>query len=92
MPSPDTLATIAILAVMALGMVLITTVPPGAAIRLLGGEHPGRRVRPYGTPRSPHAKPLHSHAAPRGFADDPRPMSALETVPDPVSPFAARTT
>jgi hypothetical protein len=86
----DLLITAAILAVMALGMAVITTVPPGGLIRLLGGEHTGRRVRPYGTPRSPHAKPLHSHAAPRGFADDPRPTSALETVPDQVSPFAAR--
>jgi hypothetical protein len=91
MPSPDTLAAIAILAAMGLAVLVICRTEPGGAIRLLGGEHPGRRVRPAGTPRPPHAKPLVRHAATRGFAVDATPLSALETAPDPVvSPFAAR--
>ena len=74
MPSPDTIATIVILAVMALGMVVITIVPPGA------GERYARRRRYH------RAGPRHAVRA-----IEAAPLSALETVPDPVSPFAART-
>jgi hypothetical protein len=73
MPSPDTLATIAILAVMALGMVLITVVPPGAYERFA-------RARRYHRTGARHAL----------AAAAPASLSALETTPDPVSPFAAR--
>jgi hypothetical protein len=71
----DLLITAAILAVMALGMAVITTVPPGAGARFMQG-------------RRYHRAGLARHAV---RAIDAAPLPALETVPDPVSPFAART-
>jgi hypothetical protein len=84
MPSPDTLAAIAMVAAMFLAAWVICRTEPGGAVRLLGGEHTGRRVRPAGTPRPVHAKPLHSHAAPRGFVIDAE--SSTETAAGEAGP------
>jgi hypothetical protein len=81
MPSPDTIATIAAVVFMAALML---------AMRL---------IRPIGSDRPRHSAAwLDAHDVPAtaryGPYDDepaPAPLSALETVPDPVvSPFAAR--
>lgn len=67
MPSPDTLITLAILAFMALGMVLITTVPPGAYERFMRA----RRYHRSGSAR--HAR----------RSVETAPLPALEAVPEP---------
>lgn len=99
MPSPDTLATIALVAFALLGAYGITRIEEGAATRAFGGEHTGRHVRPATVPRQPHARPLVHHAAPRGWSQAARsplaitageatePIPAVTTTPDP-KPFA----
>lgn len=84
MPSPDTYILAAALAI-ALGCALLTYfTEPGGLFRAPIVVLAARTVRGL----CYHAAHRGRHAR-RGAVV--RPLSALETVPDPVSPFAART-
>lgn len=88
----DTVILTVLLALLVPGIAYVTTVPPGGLIRALGGEHPGRHLRPADAPRTPHARPLTRHAAPRALPAAPAGPRALPapssvtTIPDP-KPF-----
>ena len=80
--NPDTIATVAAVA-LAIGCALLTHyTEPGGLLRAPIVVLATRTVRGLGY-----------HAAHKGrhVRRDAAPLSALETAPDPVSPFAART-
>lgn len=85
MPSPDTIATIILVAVALLAALAVCLTEPGGAARMVRtGHHTAVWLDAQGVPEQDrHYRP----ALPA-----PAPLPALETAPDPVvSPFAART-
>jgi hypothetical protein len=84
MPSPDTLATIAAVVFMALLILSMRLVRPT-------GQQPRHGAAWLDAHEVPAAARYGPYNVERFVIAPARPLSALETAPDPVSPFAART-